>query len=69
MGKRKRDKVEQLVGQLIKSELEAQLSRLVRKARKKANREASKLNDTLRLEYREGEGFVDAEYHEPGEQG
>ncbi|NIO21669.1 MAG: hypothetical protein GTN76_13285, partial [Candidatus Aenigmarchaeota archaeon] len=46
-----------------------QLSRLVRKARKKANREAGKLNDTLRLEYREGEGFVDAEYHEPGEEG
>jgi len=61
MAKKKKDKVEQLVGQLIKNELEAQLSRMVRKARKRAGREAGKLNDMLRLEYRKDEGFVDAE--------
>ncbi|MFX0198037.1 MAG: hypothetical protein ACFFCW_18105 [Candidatus Hodarchaeota archaeon] len=59
--KRRKNKVEDLIGQLIKSELEAQLSRMVRKARKKAIREAGKLNGMLRLEYRKDEGFVDAE--------
>jgi len=80
MAKRKRDKVEQLVGELIKNELEAQPARMVRKARRKAGREVGKLNDMLRLEYRKDEGFVDADYQEvsdekegkgdpPGEQG
>jgi len=61
MAKRKRDKVEQLVGQLIKSELETQLSRLVRKAKRKALRETGKFNDMLRLEYHKEEGFTEAE--------
>jgi hypothetical protein len=36
----------------------------VRKAKRKAAREAGKLNDVLRLEYRRDSGFVDAEYQE-----
>jgi len=71
MAKKKRDKVEQLVGELIKNELEAQLARMVRKARRKAGREAGKLNDMLQLEYWKDSGFVDADYQEgsDGEQG
>jgi len=69
MAKRKKGKVEDLVGQLIKNELEAQLSRMVRKARKRATREAGKLNEMLQLEYHKDEGFVDADYREmPGEE-
>jgi hypothetical protein len=63
-GRKKRDRVENLVSQLIKNELEAQLAKMVRKAQRRATREAGKLNDTLRLEYRKDEGFVDAEYRE-----
>jgi len=59
--RKKKSKVENLVNELIRNELEAQLSRIVRKARKKAAKEAGKLNDMLRLEYRKDEGFVDAE--------
>ncbi len=61
---KKKGKVEDLVGQLIRNELEAQLSRMVRKAKKKAFREASKLTEVLRLEYHKDEGFVEAEYAE-----
>lgn len=65
MGRKKKTKVEDLVGQLIKNELEAQLSRMVRKARKRATREAGRLNEMLQLEYRKDEGFVEAEIIEP----
>jgi hypothetical protein len=65
MAKRKKDKVENLVGQLIKNEVEAQLAKMVRKAKAKALREAGKLNEVLRLEYHKNEGFVEAEVIEP----
>ena len=61
MAKGKRTKTKDLLAELIQNELESQLARLVRKSRKKANKETSKLNDMLRLEYREGEGFAEAE--------
>ncbi len=64
MTKRKKDKVEDLVGQLIRNELESQLAKMVRRAKKKAAREAGKLNEMLQLEYHKGEGFVEAEYQE-----
>ena len=58
MGK-KQGKMEKLVSELIKSELEAQLAKMVRRSRKRANREAQKLNDTLMLTYDENRGFSD----------
>jgi hypothetical protein len=61
MARRKKDKVENLVSQLIKNELEAQLTKMVRKAKRKAVREAGKLNEVLQLEYRPDGGFVEAE--------
>jgi len=64
MAKGKKDKVENLVAQLIRSELEGQLAKMVRKAKRKALREASKLGETLKLEYHKDEGFVEAEYQE-----
>lgn len=57
MAKKKKERTEALVAQLIRHELEAQLSKLVRKAKRKVNRESGKLNDMLRLEYHGGEGF------------
>ncbi len=70
MAKRKKDKIEDLVGQLIWHELEAQLFRMVTKAKKKAFREANKLNEVLRLEYHRNEGFEihEAEVIEPLEE-
>jgi hypothetical protein len=61
---KKKDKVESLVAQLIRSELEGQLTKMVRKAKKQATRETEKLHETLRLEYHKKEGFVEAEYQE-----
>ena len=65
MAKRKKSTVENLVNQLIKNELEGRLAKMVRKSRRKASREAGKLNDMLRLEYHRDEGFVEAEIIEP----
>jgi len=57
-------KTEKLIEQLIRNELEVQLTRMVRKSKRRAVREAEKLNETLRLEYHKKEGFVEAEYQE-----
>lgn len=65
MKKKKKSRVEQLVGELVSNELSIHLSRLVRKSRKKAIREAGKLDEALRLEYHRGEGFTDAEIIDP----
>jgi len=68
MARGKKDKVGSLVAQLIRNELETQLTKMVRKARKRALREAGKLNETRRLEYRKDEGFVEAEVIESPEE-
>jgi hypothetical protein len=71
MVKRKKDKMGRLVKELIKGELEVQLTKMVRRTRKKAARELERLNQVPRLEYRPNEGFVEAEFQEvsPGEDG
>ncbi|NIO20901.1 MAG: hypothetical protein GTN76_09225 [Candidatus Aenigmarchaeota archaeon] len=62
---RKKDKVENLVAQPIRSEVESQLAKMVRKAKKRAAKEAGKLDELLRLEYDRDGGFVEAEVIEP----
>jgi DNA-directed RNA polymerase beta subunit len=61
MAKRKQSKVEDLVGQLIQSELESQLSRMVKKAKKRAVRESAKLKEFLQLPYVKDSEVIDAE--------
>jgi hypothetical protein len=68
MAKRKKSTVENLVAQLIRNELESQLAKMVRKAKKRAVREAAKLNEALSLEYHKDQGFVEAEVIEPPEE-
>jgi hypothetical protein len=65
VAKRKKGKVEDLVGQLIQSELETHLSRMVKKAKKKAVRESAKLKDFLQLPYVKESEVVEAEVVEP----
>jgi hypothetical protein len=57
----KKSKVENLVSQLIESELETQLARLVKRSKRKAMRARNDLNGTLRLEYTPSQGFSEAE--------
>jgi hypothetical protein len=61
MAKRKKGKVEDLIGQLIQSELESHLSRMVKKSKKRAVRESAKLKDYLQLPYVKESEFVEAE--------
>lgn len=65
MAKGKGERAKDLIAELIRHELEAQLSKLVRRAKRKANREVGKLNNVLRLEYNKDEGFIEAEYSNP----
>lgn len=51
MAKKGKTRVEDLVGQLIQNELEGQLSRMVKKAKKRAVRESAKLKEYLQLPY------------------
>ncbi len=62
---RKKDKVESLVAQFIQSELESQLSRMVKKAKKRAVRESAKLKDFLQLPYVKESEVIEAEVVEP----
>ena len=57
----KKSKVEDLVGQLIQSELETHLSRMVKKAKKKAVRESARLKEYLQLPYVKNSEIVEAE--------
>ena len=62
MPKRKtRDKVEDLVGQLIQSELERELTKRVRRAKAKAVRQSAKLREYLQLPYVRDDDVVEAE--------
>lgn len=62
MPKRKtRDKVEDLVGQLIQSELERELAKRVRRAKAKAVRQSAKLREYLQLPYVRDDDVVEAE--------
>jgi len=57
-------KIDKLIEQLIANQLETHLTRLVRKSKKRAEREKAKLNQFLQLEYTKDAGFVEAEYEE-----
>jgi hypothetical protein len=57
-------KVEKLIEQLIANQLEAHLTNLVRKSRKKAEREKAKLKDFLQLPLIKDEDILEAEYEE-----
>lgn len=60
-------KVEKLIEQLIATQLEAHLTKLVRKSKKKAEREKAKLKDFLQLPLIKDEDIIEAEYEEtPG---
>jgi len=62
MPKRKtRDKVEDLVGQLIQSELERELTKRVKRAKAKAVRQSAKLREYLQLPYVRDDDVVEAE--------
>jgi len=65
MVKRKRDKVEDLVGQLIQSELERELTKRVKRAKAKAVRQSAKLREFLQLPYVRDDEVVEAEVIEP----
>jgi hypothetical protein len=62
--RKKNDKVETLVKQLIHSEIERHLVKAIRKSRKRVTRETGKLREVFQLEYHRDSGFVDAEYQE-----
>jgi len=64
MSKGRKSKTARLIEDLIQTELEIHLAKMVRKAKKRAIREASKLGEVPRLEYHKDEGFVEAEYQE-----
>jgi len=57
-------KIDKLIEQLISNQLEAHLTRLVRKSKKKAEREKGKLRDFLQLPLIKDEEIVDAEFTE-----
>ncbi len=57
-------KVEKLIEQLIANQLEAHLTKLVRKSRKRAEREKAKLKDFLQLPLIKDEDIIEAEYEE-----
>ncbi|MFX0199213.1 MAG: hypothetical protein ACFFCW_24080 [Candidatus Hodarchaeota archaeon] len=71
MAKKKgmKDRVEGLIEELIRNELQAQLSKMVWKARKRAVREAGKLNEIPQLEYHKDQGFIEAEVIENSQTG
>ena len=58
---RKKTKVEDFVGQLIQSELERELAKRVKRAKKRAVREAGKLKEYLRLPYVEESEVIEAQ--------
>jgi hypothetical protein len=72
MARKKGKVVEDLIGQLINSELESHLSRMVKRARKRAVRESAKLKEFLQLPYVKDSEIIEAEVieEEPkGEEG
>lgn len=64
MSKGRKSKTARLIEDLIQTELETRLAKLVRRARKRATKEVEKLNQVPRLEYHRDEGFVEADYQE-----
>jgi len=54
-------KTEDLIAQLIQSKLETQLTRMVKKAKKRAVRESGKLKEFLQLPYVRDSEVIDAE--------
>ena len=61
---KKNKKAEDLIAQLIQNELETHLSRMVKKAKKRAVRESAKLKEYLQLPYVKDE-VIEAEIVEP----
>jgi hypothetical protein len=61
MARRKKEKVEDLIGQLIQSELERELTKQVKRAKTKAVRQAAKLREYLQLPYVRDDEVVEAE--------
>jgi len=60
-------KVEKLIEQLIANQLETHLTRMVRKSKKRAEREKAKLKEFLQLPLIKDEDIIEAEYEEtPG---
>jgi len=57
-------KVEKLIEQLIANQLEAHPTKLVRKSRKRAEREKEKLKDFLQLPLIKDDDIIEAEYEE-----
>jgi len=60
----KTKKVEKLIEQLIANQLETHLTRLVRKSKKRAEREKAKLKDFLQLPLIKDSEIIVAEYQE-----
>ncbi len=57
-------KVEKLIDQLIANQLEAHLTKLVRKSRKKAEREKAKFKEYLQLPLIRDSEIIEAQYEE-----
>jgi hypothetical protein len=57
-------KVEKLIEQLIANHLETHLTRMVRKSKKRAEREKAKLKDFLQLPLIKDSEIIEAEYEE-----
>jgi hypothetical protein len=60
----KRKKVEKLIEELIGNHLETHLTRMVRKSKKRAEREKAKLKDFLQLPLIKDSEIIEAEYAE-----
>ncbi|NIN91583.1 hypothetical protein GTO36_01010 [bacterium] len=61
MAKKKGGSVEDLIGQLIQSELERELTKRVKRAKVKAVRQSAKLREYLQLPYVRDDEVVEAE--------